>query len=317
MKHIKLSKKGVNSKVKTPLEQCSICPRECKANRTKAKGYCGCKDKIKIALVSIHNYEEPCISGKNGSGTVFFSNCNLKCMYCQNYEISQLGKGKEITVEQLAKIFLSQQEKKVNNINLVTPSMYVYQIIEAIKIAKANGLNIPIIYNTNGYEKVETLKLLEGYIDIYLPDLKYYSNELAIKYSNADNYFEIATKAIKEMIKQVGTPIFNEEGIIQKGVIIRHLVLPNHIQNSKHILKWIEQNLPKDIYVSVMAQYFPTYRAKEDKLLNRKLNKKEYTQIENYLYTLNLKNGYIQELGEHEEEYVPNFSKGLKSLDKV
>ena len=150
-----------------------------------------------------------------------------------------------------------------------------------------------------------------------MPDLKYSDNELALDYSKVQNYFEIATKAIKEMIKQVGTPIFNEEGIIQKGVIIRHLVLPNHIQNSKHILKWIEQNLPKDIYVSVMAQYFPTYRAKEDKLLNRKLNKKEYTQIENYLYTLNLKNGYIQELGEHEEEYVPNFSKGLKSLDKV
>lgn len=271
-------------------------------------GLCGCNDKIKIALASIHYYEEPCISGKNGSGTVFFSNCNLKCIYCQNYEISSLGKGKEITVEHLAEIFLKQQEKKVNNINLVTPTMYAKQILEALKIAKANGLHIPVIYNTNSYENVETLKELEGYIDIYLPDLKYYSNELSKKYSNVNNYFEIATKAIKEMIRQVGKPIFNEEGIIQKGVIIRHLVLPNHIQNSKHILKWLKENINEEIYVSVMAQYFPTYKAKEDESLNRKLNKKEYKEIENYLYTLNLKNGYIQELGEHEEEYVPNFN---------
>ena len=278
-------------------------------NRVNGKvGYCKCNDKIKIALASVHNYEEPSISGKNGSGTVFFSNCNLNCIYCQNYEISQQGKGKEITIEELAQIFLDQQSKGVNNINLVTPTMYACQIIEAIKIAKSNGLNIPVIYNTNGYENVETIKKLNGYIDIYLPDLKYYSNELSLKYSKVDNYFKIATEAIQEMQKQVGTPVFNESGIIQKGVIIRHLVLPNHIQNSKHILKWIKDNMPKDTYISVMAQYFPTYKAKEDKLLNRKLTKREYKEIENYLYTLNLENGYIQELGEHEEEYVPDFN---------
>lgn len=271
-------------------------------------GYCKCNDKIKIALASVHNYEEPSISGKNGSGTVFFSNCNLNCIYCQNYEISQQEKGKEITIEELAQIFLDQQSKGVNNINLVTPTMYACQIIEAIKIAKSNGLNIPVIYNTNGYENVETIKKLNGYIDIYLPDLKYYSNELSLKYSKVDNYFKIATESIQEMQKQVGTPVFNESGIIQKGVIIRHLVLPNHIQNSKHILKWIKDNMPKDTYISVMAQYFPTYKAKEDKLLNRKLTKREYKEIENYLYTLNLENGYIQELGEHEEEYVPDFN---------
>ena len=232
----------------------------------------------------------------------------MNCIYCQNYEISQLGKGKEVTVEELAKIILDQQAKGVNNINLVTPTMYACQIIEAIKIAKSNGLNIPVIYNTNGYENVETIKKLNGYIDIYLPDLKYYSNELSLKYSKVDNYFKIATEAIQEMQKQVGTPVFNESGIIQKGVIIRHLVLPNHIQNSKHILKWIKDNMPKDTYISVMAQYFPTYKAKEDKILNRKLTKREYKEIENYLYTLNLENGYIQELGEHEEEYVPDFN---------
>mgnify|MGYP004456189269 FL=1 len=290
------------------LKSCNICPHKCGVNILNGiKGRCKFNNKIKIALASVHNYEEPCISGKNGSGTVFFSNCNLNCIYCQNYEISQLGKGKEITIEHLAQIFIKQQEKNVNNINLVTPTMYVPQIIEAIKIARKKGLNIPIIYNSNGYENVETIKKLNGYIDIYLPDLKYYSNEIAKKYSKIDNYFETAISAIKEMQKQVGNPIFNEEGIIQKGVIIRHLILPHHLLNTKNILKYVKENFDENTYISIMAQYFPTYKAKEDKLINRKLTKKEYKEIENYLYLLNLKNGYIQELGEHEEEYVPNF----------
>lgn len=290
------------------LKSCNICPHKCGVNRLNGiKGRCKCDNKIKIALASVHNYEEPCISGKNGSGTVFFSNCNLNCIYCQNYEISQLGKGKEITIEHLAQIFIKQQEKNVNNINLVTPTMYVPQIIEAIRIARKKGLNIPIIYNSNGYENVETIKKLNGYIDIYLPDLKYYSNEIAKKYSKIDNYFETAISAIKEMQKQVGNPILNEEGIIQKGVIIRHLILPHHLLNTKNILKYVKENFDENTYISIMAQYFPTYKAKEDKLINRKLTKKEYKEIENYLYLLNLKNGYIQELGEHEEEYVPNF----------
>lgn len=290
------------------LKSCNICPHKCGVNRLNGiKGRCKCDNKIKIALASVHNYEEPCISEKNGSGTVFFSNCNLNCIYCQNYEISQLGKGKEITIEHLAQIFIKQQEKNVNNINLVTPTMYVPQIIEAIKIARKKGLNIPIIYNSNGYENVETIKKLNGYIDIYLPDLKYYSNEIAKKYSKIGNYFETAISAIKEMQKQVGNPIFNEKGIIQKGVIIRHLILPHHLLNTKNILKYVKENFDENTYISIMAQYFPTYKAKEDKLINRKLTKKEYKEIENYLYLLNLKNGYIQELGEHEEEYVPNF----------
>ena len=290
------------------LNSCTICPHNCKINRNNGQiGRCRSGDKVKIALASVHNYEEPCISGKNGSGTIFFSNCNLSCIYCQNYKISQLGKGYELSVEELANIMLKQQEKGVNNINLVTPTMYVYQIIEAIKIARKRGLKIPIIYNTNGYENVKTIQDLNGYVYIYLPDLKYYSNEISKKYSKIDNYFKYATEAIKEMYKQVGSPIFDENGIIKKGLIIRHLVLPNHLQNSKHILKWIKENMPEDTYVSVMAQYFPTYKAKEDNLINRKLNKKEYREIEEFLYTLNLENGYMQELGEHEEEYVPNF----------
>lgn len=290
------------------LSSCTICPHNCKVNRNNGQiGRCRSGNKVKIALASVHNYEEPCISGKNGSGTIFFSNCNLSCIYCQNYKISQLGKGYELSVEELANIMLEQQEKGVNNINLVTPTMYVYQIIEAIKIARKNGLNIPIVYNTNGYENVKTIQDLNGYIDIYLPDLKYYSNELSKKYSKVDNYFKYTTEAIKEMYRQVGCPVFDENGIIQKGLIIRHLVLPNHLQNSKHVLKWIKENMPEDTYVSVMAQYFPTYKAKEDDLINRKLTKKEYKEIEEYLYTLDLRNGYMQELGEHEEEYVPDF----------
>ena len=273
------------------LDECKICPHKCKINRNEGKiGRCKAGKEVKIALASIHNYEEPCISGTNGSGTVFFSNCNLNCIYCQNYEISQLGKGKEITIEHLAEIFINQQNKNVNNINLVTPTMYVPQIIEAIKIARKNGLKIPIVYNSNGYENVETIKMLDGYIDIYLPDLKYYSDEISKKYSNVDNYFKTAVAAIKEMQRQVGNPVFDENGIIQKGVIIRHLILPNHILNTKNILKYIKENFDEDTYISVMAQYFPTYKVKENDKINRKITKKEYKEVEEYLYCLNLKN---------------------------
>lgn len=290
------------------LEKCSICPHMCGINRNNGQvGRCKSSNKVKIALYSVHDFEEPCISGENGSGTVFFSNCNMNCVFCQNYEISQQGKGKEITIERLAEIFLEQQNRNVNNINLVTPTSYVPQIIEAIKIARVNGLKIPIVYNTNGYENVETLKMLEGYIDIYLPDLKYAENNLGLEYSKVKNYFEIATTAIKEMYRQVGSPKLNNDGIIEKGLIIRHLILPSNIENSKKVLKWIKENMDKDVYVSVMAQYFPTYKAKQIENINRKLTREEYEEIENYLYDLDIENGYIQELGEHEEEYVPKW----------
>ena len=289
------------------LEKCAICPHNCGINRLNNQiGRCKSKDTVKVALYSTHNFEEPCISGKKGSGTVFFSNCNMNCVFCQNYEISQQGKGKEISIEELADIFIKQQEKDVENINLVTPTSYVPQIIEAIKIARGNGLKLPIVYNTNGYEKVEILKMLDGYVDIYLPDFKYSDNELGKRLSKVENYFEIATEALREMYRQTGKVIFNDEGIMQRGMIIRHLVLPNHILNSRRVLKWINENM-HDVYVSVMAQYFPTYKAKEIDDINRKLTKEEYDQIENYLYRLDLENGYIQELGEHEEEYVPNW----------
>ena len=289
------------------ISKCEICPRKCKVNRYEKKGYCRCDDKVRIALVSKHYFEEPCISGRNGSGTIFFSNCNLNCIFCQNHDISQGGKGIDVTVERLAEIMLEQQKRGANNINLVTPTMYVEQIIKAIDIAKKNGLNIPIVYNTNGYEEVETIKKLNGYIDIYLPDFKYFTNELAIKYSKATNYFEKVTSVLLEMQSQFDEYVFDGE-IMKKGMIVRHLVLPNHIQNSKNVLKWIKENLRKDIYVSVMAQYFPTYKAVGDELIGRKLSFSEYRKIEQYFYGLDIKNGYIQDLGKHEEEFVPDFN---------
>ena len=289
------------------LENCNICPHRCGVNRTKGEiGRCKSTDKIKIALYSVHHFEEPCISGLLGSGTIFFSGCNLRCCFCQNYKISQECNGKEISIDELADKFIKLQNANANNINLVTGFMYVPQIIEAIKIAKIKGLKIPIVYNTSGYENVETIKMLNGYVDIYLPDLKYYYNEIGKNLSKVDNYFEIATKAIKEMYNQVGSPVFNENGIMKKGLIIRHLVLPNHIRNSKMILKWIKENFSNKILVSVMAQYFPSFKANETEDINRKLNQDEYKEIEEFVSNLNI-NGYIQDLEDNEEQYVPNF----------
>ena len=296
-------------KILTNLERCNICPHKCQVNRIKGQvGRCKSGNKVKIALYSIHNFEEPCISGKNGSGTIFFSNCNLNCVFCQNYEISQLGQGKEFEINGLADIMIKEQEKGVENINLVTPTSYIIQIAESIKIAKGKGLKIPIVYNTNSYENIESLKLLDGLVDIYLPDLKYYYNKLGKRYSNVENYFEIATNAILEMYRQVGNVQIDSNGILQKGVVIRHLVLPNHIENSKKVLKWIRENLDNKVFVSIMAQYFPTYKAKNIEKINRKLTKKEYQEIMEYVDSIGLDNGYVQELGEHEEEYVPKWN---------
>lgn len=287
------------------LEKCELCGFKCKVNRNEKFGVCKCKVLPKLALVSKHMWEEPCISGEAGSGTIFFSGCNFSCIFCQNYKISQENFGKEISIERLAEIFLEQQSRGVNNINLVSPTPYVLAIIEALKIAKSKGLTIPIVYNTNGYETVETIKMLNGYVDVYLPDLKYFDDEVSEKYSKCTKYFETASKAILEMYRQVGTPVFDENGIIKKGLIIRHLILPGNILQTKKILQWIKENLPKDIYLSIMAQYFPTYKAKEDEVICRKISKREYNMVLELLE--NFENGYIQELSNHEEEFVPNF----------
>lgn len=287
------------------MEVCKLCAFNCNVDRKEKFGVCKCGINPKVALASVHNWEEPCISGTSGSGTVFFSGCNLNCVFCQNHEISHDGFGKEITNKRLAEIFLELQEKGVHNINLVSPTPYVYNIIKALDIAKSKGLRIPVVYNTNSYENIETIKLLKGYVDIYLPDLKYFENETAMKFSKTPNYFEIATKAIEEMVKQVGVPEFDDDGIIKKGVIVRHLVLPNHLTETRKIIEWIKNNLDKKVYLSIMAQYFPTYKAKEIEGINRKLNKREYGYILKMIEDLEY--GYIQELSDYEEEYVPSF----------
>ena len=290
------------------LEKCTVCPHECQVNRIKGQiGKCKADATIKISLADLHYFEEPCISGKNGSGAVFFTGCNLNCQFCQNYEISQLQKGKSISIENLAEEYLKLQARGANNINLVTGCIYVSQIIESLKLAKQKGLRLPTVYNSSGYEKKETIQMLEGQIDIYLPDLKYYYDDLAKDLSGIDHYFEMATEAIKEMYRQVGNPKFDENGILQKGLIIRHLVLPNHLQNTKQVLKWIRKNIGKEVYVSVMAQYFPEYKALQREDINRKLTKAEYEQIEEYIDKLGIQYGYLQDLEENEKQYVPHW----------
>lgn len=304
------------------LDKCSICPHECKVNRNLGKlGVCLANSKIKIAKATMHYFEEPCISGYEncgncgdtskilpGSGTIFFSNCNLNCVFCQNYKISQEEFGTYVSTQKLAEIMLKLQEKGAYNINLVTPTIYSLQIKEAIIIAKEKGLKIPIIYNTSGYEKVETLKLLEGLIDVYLPDIKYYDNNIAFKYSKIKRYFEFASLALTEMYRQVGNPVFDEKGLIQKGIIIRHLILPNHTRDSKKILLWIKENLGCEVYISLMSQYFPTNKVSEYDKINRKISRKELKIVEDYMYNLGFQNGYIQKIEKNEEQYVPNFN---------
>ncbi len=290
------------------LNKCNLCPHMCLVDReNKKRGFCKSGENVKIALSSKFFYEEPCISGTKGSGAVFFSNCNLRCVYCQNYKISKEGKGKEISIKELADIFLNLQEEGACNINLVTPTIYALHIKEALILAKKNGLNIPVIYNSSGYENVDTIKELDGLIDVYLPDFKYCSNELGRKYSGVNKYFDFASCAILEMYRQVGHPIFDNNGIIKKGLIIRNLILPNNTKNTKNVLEWIVENIGKEAYVSIMAQYFPTNEAQNINELNRKITKREYHIIEKYMYDLGLENGYFQSLGKNEEKYVPNF----------
>ena len=292
---------------KNVLKECILCPHKCKINRVNGEnGRCKAGAKVKIALADLHFFEEPCISGENGSGTVFFTGCNLSCKFCQNYKISQKMHGKEIEIEELANEFLKLQDRGANNINLVTGVMYIPQIIESIKIAKEKGLKIPIVYNSSGYENPDALRMLDGYIDVYLPDLKYYDDALAKRLSGIDKYYEYATESIKEMYRQVGSPEIDENGLIKKGLIVRHLILPNNMENSKKVLKWIKDEFDTKILVSVMAQYFPTNKAMEFEEINRKLTQEEYDEIEDFVFELNL-DGYMQDLEENEEQYVPNF----------
>ena len=284
---------------------CNLCPRKCNINRDETSGFCGVGNTIKLARAGLHFWEEPIISGDEGSGTVFFSGCNLKCVYCQNYDISHEGFGKEITVERLAQIFKELEERGANNINLVTPSHYVNQIVEALKIYRPQ---IPIVYNTSGYDSVETLKKLEGLVDVYLTDLKYYSSELSKKYSKAENYFEVASKAVLEMVRQQPNNVYNCNGMLTKGVVVRHMVLPGLMTDSYKVLDWILNNLGAETIVSVMGQYTPYFNVKSYPEINRKLKPIEYKMVLNHFQKIGLKNGYLQSLDSASEEYIPPFN---------
>lgn len=290
------------------LDACKICPRECKVNRNNGtKGYCRESSVVSLSRAALHMWEEPCISGDEGSGAVFFSGCAMRCVFCQNYNISNGTVGKEVTMERLSEIFLELQEKGANNINLVTPSHYVVQIIEALTIAKKNGLKIPVIYNSSGYEKVETLKLLDGFIDIYLPDFKYMEEERAIRYSNAKGYADIAKAAIKEMVRQTKGPVFDDRGIMTKGVIVRHLQLPDGIEDSKKVIEYLYKTYKDDIYISIMNQYTPLAHVKAYPEINRKLTEEEYDELVDYAIDLGVENGFIQEGETAEESFIPSF----------
>lgn len=290
------------------LKSCTLCPRNCGIDRRIKVGYCGAGINIKAAKAFLHRWEEPCISGTKGSGTIFFSYCNMGCIFCQNYNISHEGAGKEISIQRLCDIFLELQYQGAHNINLVTPTHYIPQIKEALIMAKDIGLKIPIVYNSGGYEKVESLKLLDGLIDIYLPDIKYFSSKISSKYSKAPDYFDYASKAVLEMYRQVGNPIFDENMIMKRGIMIRHLMLPGCLFDSKKIIDWVIDNLPKEVYLNIMCQYTPLGKASDYPELNKKLNKKHYDSLIEYALSKGLENGFFQDFDSADEEYVPDFN---------
>ena len=269
-------------------------------------GFCGTGKSLKVARAALHFWEEPPISGDKGSGTIFFSGCNLKCVYCQNYEISTGGKGKEISIDRFVELCLDLQKQGANNINLVTPTHYIPLIKEGILLAKEKGLKVPIVYNSSGYESVEALKELEGIVDVYLPDLKYYDDDLAISYSKAPHYFVIATKAIREMFRQVGPCQFDENGLITKGVIVRHLLLPTHIEDSKKIIQYLYETYHDDIYISIMNQY-TVIRTLPFPELNQTVTDEEYDELINFAMDLGVTNAFMQEGGTASESFIPDF----------
>lgn len=288
--------------------KCNLCPRKCNTQRKaltdSGKGFCNMGENPVVARAALHFWEEPPISGTNGSGTVFFSGCNLKCVFCQNEEISSGCFGKEITVERLRKIYFELINQGAHNINLVTGTHFINAIAKSLE----QPLPVPVVYNCGGYESIDSLKLLEGKVQIYLPDLKYADNELALKYSDAPNYFEIATNAIKEMFRQVGKYEFDENGIMTKGVIIRHLILPNNLENTKRVIDWVKDNFNDgEVLFSLMSQFTPNKTCKIPEL-SRRLTQDEYDEIEDYLFDSGIEDGFFQELSSAKEEYIPPFN---------
>ena len=291
------------------LSNCILCPRQCGVDRIQGQtGYCGMPENLLVARAALHMWEEPCISGSTGSGTVFFSGCNLKCVFCQNHSIAIGDCGKPISVQRLSEIFLELQEKEASNINLVTPTHYIPQIRDALLLAKKNGLTLPIVYNTGGYESVASLQLLEELVDIYLPDLKYYSTELSTTYSHAADYFQVATAALAEMYRQVGTPIFDEAtGMLKRGMIVRHLLLPGQTKDSKKVLRYLHETFGEQIYISIMNQYTPLPHVNQIPELNHRVTQEEYDRVVNFAIAIGIENAFIQEGETAEESFIPPF----------
>lgn len=299
------------------LEDCTLCPRECHVNRIKGdKGYCGMDGSVFAARAALHMWEEPCISGENGSGTVFFTGCSLKCCFCQNREIAKGNHGLLVTVERLSEIFIELWKKGAANINLVTGVHYVPQIIKALEQAKKMGMNLPVVYNSSGYEKEETIEMLNGYVDIYLPDFKYMDQELAGRFSYARNYPEIAKKAIKKMAEQTKECDFDENGYIKKGTIVRHLILPGHTKDSIQILKYLHEKYGNKIYISIMNQYTPVIYNAVYPELNRKVTKREYKKVLNAALEMGIENGFFQEGKTAEQSFIPAFNfEGIRNSE--
>ena len=292
---------------------CQLCPRTCKVNRTVSTGFCSCTNEVKAARAALHLWEEPCISGTQGSGTVFFSGCTLKCCFCQNSQISCENFGKTLSVSQLSEIFLKLQEEGAHNLNLVTPTQYLPFIIEALDNIK-KLLSIPVIYNCGGYERPEVISLLKDYVDIYMPDLKYYDASLSFSYSKAKDYFSFASKAIQKMIEQTGVPTFNKEEILQKGVLIRHLVLPGCKEDSMKLLEWLNETLPRNSFLlSLLSQYTPVYKAAKHPKINRRVTTYEYNKVLDKAISLGLTQGFMQERSSASSAYTPSFQ--LEGLD--
>lgn len=291
------------------MSACKLCPRECGADRNSGKtGFCGADNRIKVARCSLHFWEEPCISGDKGSGTVFFSHCTLKCVYCQNYKISTQNQGRFVTEDELSDLFLDLQKQGALNINLVTPTHYVPNIIYALKLAKQKGLTLPVLYNTSGYETPETLELLRGYVDIFLPDFKYFSEAYAQKYSGAKNYPEVAKKAIDKMFELVGKCEFDDNGIIKKGVIVRHLMLPGLEDDTKNILKYLYETYGDDIFISIMSQYTPLPTLpKEFPELATTIDMAVYDKVLDFAVDIGIENAFIQEGESANESFIPDF----------
>ena len=289
------------------LDRCMLCPRCCCVNRNSGEiGFCKAGNKIKVAKAYLHMWEEPPITGKNGSGTIFFSNCNLRCMYCQNYYISEEGNGVEIDINRFSDICLELQNKGASNINLVTPTHYIPLIIDGLKIAKKNGLKIPIVYNSSGYERVEVIQLLKDVIDVYLPDFKYYDDEYAYKYSKCKNYFKYASDALHEMISQKGECVFDNDGNIISGVIVRHLIIPNREEDSKKILKYLYNEFGDKIFFSIMNQYTPVRVCKYSEL-NGKVSNSTYDDIINYAWDIGIRNAFIQDGETQSDSFIPKW----------